>query len=1455
MKMFSFMVIYYVIFVLNVFTINAQISDKRLCANQDCTEPISLGKTLMRYGSPDLRILSFAPNEDVIILSKSAGSRADLWGAEIKGKRGYIPKSHVREYKILQKDVKYLVDTEDNKTSTPEVPSKNEETKEVPSPAPVQQPYEVIDGTTFYPTTEDVTKPSVVENPDLGIDNLSQKQTEPLKTSQEKEADKIVSNQIKEEKEGPKDVVDKLPLEIENLVDDDLINKLENKDESLVNNVFSSLKNWINEGSGTDSGVEDDEEDGEEEDEEEDGEVEDENEEYDDESPGDVQEIAKQTSSREGGKTAEQIVTEEGKQDIKPDVTVEASDNSKQSNVNVDIPPPVVINKESINENLDDKTINEKDIEKDSDKDPQSLEQKGLKIEENIVVNKEIKPEVLEEGLRDAGVHAQYTTEQPSYEIPLPMEPYSTDEVTPNPIEANPMLSVPEMVREDIQPESLKESKIIKEETVEDYFNKADILVADSNNDLNDTKVAEDMFQENLIIKTTKQEEPQSDEQSEKDSNPDDTMQESPTNIEIEQKQPQSEETINKEVEQLVEKPLDFGQEKHEAEQHSDLDQQLKDDTLQTEHQPETMTPPLENTTPPTENTTPPSENTSETSSETPDDPSGLFSGIYSSVFGNSDSNDNINADQEITKDNGDIPEVSKGEEAVAVDEQSEKQAEENIEQNNEQKVEENIQEKIEENIQEKVEENVEVKSTEPNEPTARDILWGSSIRKEIEEKNGKHQHDFDSLVSRQPNDELSCAADPSLDDCLNQHEHPEPENSAEQPSNQTFSVEFPPIAYEVLTIIIIAAITIVIFLWGHMYIEKSRQEGPLIAKINDLQKVFLITKKENELLVERIGQLEEDAYENMESVSNEVVQSLKDELLEAHNARIALEEQIQNLEKELENSTEVGLELNRMLSNILSSENGSDMLVANIEQLQRQLIEQQSTINTYNENLSIKETENHELRLELEISNTKVTDLQGELNKIALNLLKAEDDKEQAQSNFEAEINSLKKQLETNSILFKNDMTKVSEELNIIKQKYEQTQRDLDIKTNEYVLLKENINQLGKIKNNDETLKSLLDLSSIKAELLQLRKDKEVLMERLQQEIDSKSVLEKQVEVSVQDGKLLKAKFDEADREKLEAQTKLEVLSNYFKDREDKLQKELNKQESMWIEKQGEATSTIERIKYMQEELQNYKAQNESLKQEIVAQEVQMKSQISVLEKKAHENWVAARQAERKLEDAKHEAAQLRNRITLRERNLNDEKTQNRLQSPLEQNGELPVSPLHMTNDTAASPPLLYGTRDHLTTSPPLPPGLPPFLPPPPGVPFMPPPLGGAPPMPLPHGFLPPPPPSMLPGDHRPPPLGRMSSPPLNSRYSPDTRAYSPYSRNSPYPTSDDDYGRSSPPPPVYRGYSPYNRGDERRDFNRPPPPPIRGSNRNNKGVTHSSGSANSNESLEKLNRHNSKV
>lgn len=67
-----------------------------------------------------------------------------------------------------------------------------------------------------------------------------------------------------------------------------------------------------------------------------------------------------------------------------------------------------------------------------------------------------------------------------------------------------------------------------------------------------------------------------------------------------------------------------------------------------------------------------------------------------------------------------------------------------------------------------------------------------------------------------------------------------------------------------------------------------------------------------------------------------------------------------------------------------------------------------------------------------------------------------------------------------------------------------------------------------------------------------------------------------------------LKQEFSVAEKDKLEAQTRLEVLSNYFKDKETTLQKELSVKEAMWMKQQGETTSTVEKVRSLNEENQN---------------------------------------------------------------------------------------------------------------------------------------------------------------------------------------------------------------------------------------------------------------------------
>lgn len=56
--------------------------------------------------------------------------------------------------------------------------------------------------------------------------------------------------------------------------------------------------------------------------------------------------------------------------------------------------------------------------------------------------------------------------------------------------------------------------------------------------------------------------------------------------------------------------------------------------------------------------------------------------------------------------------------------------------------------------------------------------------------------------------------------------------------------------------------------------------------------------------------------------------------------------------------------------------------------------------------------------------------------------------------------------------------------------------------------------------------------------------------------------------------------------KEKAEAETRLEVLSKFFNEKEAERQKE----ESMWLQQQGEVSITVEKLQMMQSEIQNYK-------------------------------------------------------------------------------------------------------------------------------------------------------------------------------------------------------------------------------------------------------------------------
>ncbi|KAK2159357.1 hypothetical protein LSH36_154g04012, partial [Paralvinella palmiformis] len=94
-----------------VFSEDSEISNKRLCADTKCEVTISACRAVQRHVKTHKDMLVFSEGDEILVKSKGAGSRPDLWGGELNGKHGYFPKYLVQETKVFEKDLKFSVST------------------------------------------------------------------------------------------------------------------------------------------------------------------------------------------------------------------------------------------------------------------------------------------------------------------------------------------------------------------------------------------------------------------------------------------------------------------------------------------------------------------------------------------------------------------------------------------------------------------------------------------------------------------------------------------------------------------------------------------------------------------------------------------------------------------------------------------------------------------------------------------------------------------------------------------------------------------------------------------------------------------------------------------------------------------------------------------------------------------------------------------------------------------------------------------------------------------------------------------------------------------------------------------------------------------------------------------------------------------------------------------------
>lgn len=298
-----------------------------------------------------------------------------------------------------------------------------------------------------------------------------------------------------------------------------------------------------------------------------------------------------------------------------------------------------------------------------------------------------------------------------------------------------------------------------------------------------------------------------------------------------------------------------------------------------------------------------------------------------------------------------------------------------------------------------------------------------------------------------------------------------------------------------------ISALTVLIFIFGHYCIDKSRKERPLISKLNLLEKSLMVSSKECTILKSdlletknKLASIEDNSFG-----SNEMVIAIKRELEDTKTDGISMQEQIITLEKELENAAEAGLELNKMVSELLNNQMGSDSIISSVEELQHQLNEQQDTISSINSVLAEKSRENSELQILLTdqktIYESQLDEIQRDFEEINLVKQNLETDVLEEKNLLELKLKELTEEKS-------NQTSKLTKEMATLKGKLEESQKTIRNSKARVQALEEVIKDSKNGSSGD--FKDVMKVADIKSDLFAVSKEREQLKERLEGEMVS---------------------------------------------------------------------------------------------------------------------------------------------------------------------------------------------------------------------------------------------------------------------------------------------------------------------------------------------------------------
>ncbi|XP_059907177.1 cTAGE family member 5 isoform X2 [Gadus macrocephalus] len=179
------------------------------------------------------------------------------------------------------------------------------------------------------------------------------------------------------------------------------------------------------------------------------------------------------------------------------------------------------------------------------------------------------------------------------------------------------------------------------------------------------------------------------------------------------------------------------------------------------------------------------------------------------------------------------------------------------------------------------------------------------------------------------------------------------------------------------------------------------------------------------------------------------------------------------------------------------------------------------------------------------------------------------------------------------------------------------------------------------------QKVQKLIYAAKLNADLKSMDEDKDRTFAKLNDEIQAKEELQQGIKGLEEERTTLQTQAEHYTEQVQRLQQKLLIMTEMYQENELKLHRLLTVEEKERLQKEEKLNKADKNISLAMEELDNYRQQAENMEEELGKTKQSYQTQISSHEKKAHNNWLAARSAERDLADIRRENTLLRQKLT----------------------------------------------------------------------------------------------------------------------------------------------------------------------------------------------------------------